>query len=133
MSDLKHPQNATDTLITDSETDAIKNSRVATRVIREDINAAIDISNLFGFGKTLSVNVLDITSKGVLVATGEKLGINKKVTLNLRFKSGKVFNIKATVARHSGADNTEYGLKFASLNNELGDYLVESQEKLIFR
>lgn len=133
MFNLKYPKNITDPLMTGGEADSINNLRVATRFIREDIAASVEVFNLLGFSKTIAVDLLDITSKGVLVASDQKLGINKKIVLTLRFKSGEEFIINATVARRSDSPGNEYGIKFDAFNHELGDYLLETQEKLVFK
>lgn len=111
-----------------------KNIRVATRFIRDDIAVSFSVSGLLGFGKTFSAELMDISTKGVLISTNQKLGINKKIILTLEFKSGKVFKINAIVAHNSDSlHNNEYGIKFDRYNNELGDYLFETQEKLVFK
>ncbi len=110
-----------------------KNSRIATRFIREDIAVRIKVSGLFGLRKTICVKLMDISSKGVLISTKHKVRVNNKITLFLQFKSGRTFAIKALVVRHSVSSTDEYGIKFDRYNNELGDYLFESQENLIFK
>jgi hypothetical protein len=131
LSDLQHPENITDVL--DNQSQSKKNIRVATRFIREDIVASINVSGLLSFGKTIPVNLMDIASRGVMISTNQRLGINKKLTLTLQFKSGKAFVIKGVVVRRSGLSNEEYGIKFDRCNDELGDYLLETQGKLIFK
>lgn len=133
MPELTDQKNINDSLNADSQTPFKKNMRVTTRFIREDIAIAISFSGLLGFGKTISVDLVDIASKGVLISTNQKLGINKKITLTLQFKSGKVFVIQAIVVRCSSSLSNEYGIRFDRYNNELGDYLLETQEKLIFK
>jgi hypothetical protein len=133
MPELTDQKNINDSLNTGSQTQFKKNRRVTTRFIRDDIATAIRFAGLLGFGKTISVGLVDIASKGVLISTKQKLGINKKIILTLRFKSGKVFVIKAIVVRQAGSARNEYGIKFDRYNNELGDYLLETQEKLIFK
>ncbi len=131
MTDSKNTTELTDILNTESQLNEIKNTRVATRFVRQDISVFIASSGLLGFSKNqFQVSLLDITSKGVLVATDQKLAINKKIKLTLVFKSGKSFEIDATVARHT---NNEYGIKFDHFNNALGDYLIETQDKLVFK
>lgn len=129
--DLQHPENITDVL--DNQSPSKKNIRVATRFIREDIAASINVAGLLSFGKTIPVNLMDIASRGVLISTNQRLGINKKLTLTLQFKSGKEFVIKGTIVRRSGLSHEEYGIKFDRCNDELGDYLLETQGKLIFK
>lgn len=111
----------------------LKNQRTATRCVREDITATISNLGLFSFGKVVLVKLLDITSKGVLIATDTKLSLNQKFTLTLQFNTGKIFVIKATVARISTSRPTEYGIKFDQYNDELGDYLLETQSTLVFK
>jgi len=133
MPDLKHPKNITDSLSIDSLIASIINRRAATRLIRDDITASINVPGRLGFGKTISVDLMDITSKGVMISTDQKLALNKKLILTLQFKSGKAFVIKAVVARHSDSSLNGYGIKFDNYNNELGDYMLETQKKLIFK
>lgn len=110
-----------------------KNQRIATRFVREDIDATISDLGLLNMGKTFAVKLIDITSKGVLIESKKKLGINQTLTLTLKFKTGKVFVIKAKVARVSTSEKDHYGIKFDKYNNELGDYLLDTQTKLVFK
>jgi hypothetical protein len=122
-----------DYLKTDVLDHKIDNSRIATRYIREDIAVSITSKNLLGISKRIEAKLLDITSKGVLVAATEKMAINKNIVLHLRFTTGKVFDINAKIVRNAAADKNEYGIKYDFYNNELGDYLLETQSKLIFK
>jgi hypothetical protein len=110
-----------------------KNSRIATRFVREDITVRIKAPFLVIFHKNICVKLMDISSKGVLISTNHKLHVNNKIRLFLMFKSGRTFVIKALVVRHSVSSADEYGIKFDRYNNELGEYLFESQENLIFK
>ncbi len=115
----------------------ITNKRVATRYIREDIAASVCKISWFNFGfrfnKDIFVELIDISSKGVLIATSQKLPINKKITLTLTFEDLKSFIIQAKVVRKALADQTQYGIKFDRTNDALGDYLLETQRKLVFK
>jgi len=115
----------------------ITNKRVATRYIREDIAASVCKISWFNFGfrfnKDIFVELVDISSKGVLIATSQKLPINKKITLTLTFEDLKSFIIQAKVVRKALADQTQYGIKFDRTNDALGDYLLETQRKLVFK
>jgi hypothetical protein len=133
MSHSKPTKNSTDELPLDFPDDATINSRTTTRLIYTNITATINSKELGAFSKTTPVEVLDISSKGVLIASLNKLTLNKKVTLTLHFKTGKLFTIKAVIVRRTGAKNHEYGLKFERYENELGDYLFESQDNLTFK
>jgi len=110
-----------------------KNLRVATRFIREDISVSISDLGLFEMGKIIPAKLMDISSKGVLISTDRKLRIHKNITLTLQFETGKTFSIKAIIVRRSDPPNHEYGIKFDHCFDELGDYLLESQRKLIFK
>jgi len=115
----------------------ITNKRVATRYIREDIAASVCKISWFNFGfrfnKDIFVELVDISSKGVLIATSQKLPLNKKITLTLTFEDLKSFIIQAKVVRKAIADQTQYGIKFDRTNDDLGDYLLETQRKLVFK
>ena len=138
MSDFKdHIDTAYDWLNFDFSDDLKKNNRVAVRYIREDIAASVCKIRLFNFGflinREILVELIDISSKGVLISTNKKLPLKKKITLTLKFEDTKTFQIKACVVRKTPALEYQYGIKFDRLNNELGDYLLETQRKLIFK
>lgn len=115
------------------------NQRLATRYVRNDISAVfykIDMFTSLGFNffrRLIKVQLLDISSKGVLISTDRKLKINTKIVLGLKFKSGKSFRIKASVVRKCASSEFEYGIKFDDCHNDLGDYLVASQSELKFK
>jgi hypothetical protein len=114
-----------------------KNQRIAVRYIREDISATVCKISLFRLGfpfaKDILAELVDISSKGVLIASNKKLKVNKKIILTLTFEDAKTFKIPSKIVRQSPTDNNHYGIKFDRLNNELGDYLLETQSKLIFK
>ena len=138
MSDFKdHTDTVDDWLNFDFSDDLKKNNRIAVRYIREDIAASVCKIRLFNFGflinKEILVDLIDISSKGVLISTNKKLPLKKKITLTLKFEDAKTFQIKACVIRKVSALANQYGIKFDCLNDELGDYLLETQRKLIFK
>jgi hypothetical protein len=117
---------------------ATKNNRMATRVVRRDIAAAIGDLGLLSLGKVLPVILLDINSRGALIESKKKLDVDQTLTLALKFKTGKLFTIKAKVVRIAAAAGAahygdHYGVQFDRYNDELGDYLLETQSNLIFR
>ena len=115
------------------EPDFSSNLRSAVRFAGNDIKASIEETGLFGVKKTSEVELLDISSKGVLIATDKKLSVKQKTTVTLEFKTGKSFKIHGVVARFSPSNPNQYAIKFAKYQNDLGDYLVESQEILSFK
>lgn len=110
--------------------DQTSNNRIAVRYVRSDINAFLSDLGLFSFSKQISVKLVDISSKGAAIEYKNKLAIKKNITLNLIFEDKTQFAIKAEVVHKS---KNEYGLKFEYLNNELGDYLLSSQNDLVFK
>jgi hypothetical protein len=138
MSDFKdHTDTEDDWLNFDFSDGLLKNERIAVRYVREDIAASVCKIRLFNFGflinKEILVELIDISSKGVLISTNKKLSIKKKITLTLKFEDAKTFQIKACVVRKVPVLEYQYGIKFDRLNDELGDYLLETQRKLIFK
>jgi PilZ domain len=115
-----------------------RNKRIGVRYVREDIAASVCKINTFSFfgflfNKEMVVELIDISSKGVLIATSKKLRINKKINLTLTFEDAKTFKISAKVVRKAHGAGNQYGLKFDRLNNDLGDYLLATQRKLVFK
>ena len=110
-----------------------ENKRFAVRYIRSNIKASVLKVRLFSFGKPLGMDLLDISSKGALISTPKKLKKNKKLTLILEFEDGKVFEIKSKIVRLEKEQSYRYGIKFDRFHNELGNYLLKTQDDLIFR
>lgn len=108
------------------------NNRLSTRYIRKDIQVTISKNSLLNFGREIPVDLIDISSNGVLIRSHKKLDVHDKITLELKFDSGRTFIVKAIVVRKSTQPD-QYGIKFDRYNNELGDYLLETQKELIFK
>lgn len=126
------------TLCADKESDLLDElpnyKRSAVRYVRNDISAFLTFRFLLK-EKTVAVKLLDITSKGASILTIDKLTLNKKIRLILTFKDGKQFAIRAKIVRigTSTPPKNEFGVKFDQYNDELGDYLLATQDKLIFK
>lgn len=144
MSDFKENMDFSDDLFDFDFSEAptpkknIKNQRKTTRYIREDIAASVCKISGFNFGfrfnKDIYVELLDISSRGVLVETDQKLALNKKITITLTFEDNKSFLIPAKVVRGMMHNKKyHYGIKFDRSNDDLGDYLLETQRKLVFK
>ncbi|PPD03360.1 MAG: hypothetical protein CTY29_09855 [Methylobacter sp.] len=111
----------------------LNNRRALTRYVRNDLTAIIYRTLFFGFKRTEPVELLDLSCKGALVQSSKKLPLKTKVVLAITFTSGKTFKIQANIIRKSEQIPDQYGLKFNHYNNELGDYLFETQKELIFK
>ncbi|WP_331820298.1 PilZ domain-containing protein [Methylobacter sp. Wu1] len=109
------------------------NNRITTRFIRKDIKVTFSKNGLFSFGRETPADLIDISSKGVLIRSHKKLDIRDEITLELKFDSGKTFKIEGIVVRKPTLSNIRYGIKFKRYNDELGDYLLETQKELIFK
>jgi hypothetical protein len=114
------------------------NERRTVRYIRKDIKAAIrkqswlSAIGLGWFRKEIPVELLDISNRGCLIACPEKLAVRAKILVFLTFETGRRFEIEATVVRKAEGGG-QYGVKFAAYHNALGDYMLQTQEKLTFR
>jgi hypothetical protein len=117
----------------DLSADQAINNRITTRFIRKDIKVTFSKNGLFSFGRETPVDLIDISSKGVLIRSHKKLNIRGKITLELKFDSGKTFKIEGIVVRKPTLSNIRYGIKFNRYNDELGNYLLETQKQLIFK
>lgn len=141
MTDIENPSKTIDEILS-QEPDALGSHapehRRAIRYLRDDIEAAVSKRDVFAglgfnlFRKPTPVELLDISCRGVLIATPENIRINAKILLLLEFKTGKRFKINAVVARKSGQIPYEYGLKFDRYNNDLGECLLSTQTDLKF-
>lgn len=138
MAGSKHNSRDSDDWKLDFSGNTGRNKRIAVRYVREDIAVSVcKISSFsflgFLFNKEILVELIDISSKGVLIGCNKKLRVNKKITLTLKFEDSKIFKINAKVVRKTPGQQNQYGIKFDRLNNDLGDYLLETQRKLVFR
>lgn len=113
------------------------NRRMGIRYIRNDLGVSLRKIGLFKFSfrgnEDISVKLVDISSRGVLIATNIKLPINKKVFLTIRFADFKEFEIPSEVVRKSGNNVQIYGIKFDHINDALADKLLATQRKLTFK
>ena len=113
------------------------NRRMGIRYIRNDLGVSLRKIGLFKFSfrgnEDISVKLVDISSRGVLIATNIKLPINKKVFLTIRFADFKEFKIPSEIVRKSGDAVIVYGIKFDRLNDDLAEKLLATQRKLAFR
>ncbi len=110
---------------------------MSVRYVRNDIGVTVRKIGLFNFtfltDRGRSAKLVDISSRGVLIATNMRLVTNKKIILTIRFADFKEFEIPGKVVRKSLGDLQIYGIKFDHLNEELADHLITTQRKLTFR
>lgn len=116
----------------------VANERRTVRYIRKDIKVHIRKQNWFSaiggdrFRQEIPVELLDISNRGCLIFSPEKLAVRSKIIVLLTFETARRFEIGATVIRKSEGED-QYGIKFAAYNNELGDYMLKTQEKLTLK
>ncbi len=112
------------------------NKRMGIRYIRSDIGVTVRKVGLFDFNiganKGSSVKLVDISSRGVLIAATVKLPVNKQVILTIRFADFKEFILLGRVVRKSEGSVVLYGIKFDRTNNKLADKLLATQRRLSF-
>ena len=115
----------------------IANKRTAVRYVRHDIVVTVIDNNFFQLTlskKELPMNVVNINGRGVLLRGKYKFALNKILLLNLRFNSGKAFKMKGKVVNKSLVNGEYYyGVKFSLYQNELSEYLLETQQTLIIK
>lgn len=134
MADINYPSvNHRDIFDLDTDGTIQDNGRRSVRYVRSDIKVVLITKNLLGIDKKIQAKLQDISSKGLRVCAKEKLSINKKITVALKFKDGKRFNMKARVVRQSSSKKLDYGIKFEERQNDLGEHLLETQTDLLFK
>ncbi|PKM36127.1 MAG: hypothetical protein CVV06_12675 [Gammaproteobacteria bacterium HGW-Gammaproteobacteria-10] len=134
MADINPPsEDHRDIFDLDTDDTIQDNGRRSVRYVRNDIQVALIAKNLLGIDKKTQAQLQDISSKGLRVSAEEKLSINKKITVVLKFTDGRRFNIKAKVVRQSSSNKFDYGIKFEERQNDLGDHLLETQTDLLFK
>ena len=114
------------------------NRRLGVRFIRDDILISLHKINFLKLGLKLKpeetfVKLIDISSKGLSIATDLKLSTKTKVHLTINFLGLKTFEVAGTVVRISKGKRPVYGIKFDQVNNSMAEYLVFSQKKLTFK
>ncbi len=111
----------------------IINNRVAIRYVRNDIHVTLITLNIFNLPKKNMVKLIDISSKGIAIKCNQKLALKTKVIIQLIFRDKRMFKISAIIVHRINKENNEYGLQFVKFNNKLGDYLLSTQNDLVFK
>lgn len=111
----------------------IINNRVAIRYVRNDIHVTLITLNIFNLPKKNMVKLIDISSKGIAIKCNKKLALKTKVIIQLIFRDKRMFKISAIIVHRINKENNEYGLQFVKFNNKLGDYLLSTQNDLVFK
>ncbi|MGR9071912.1 MAG: PilZ domain-containing protein [Gammaproteobacteria bacterium] len=109
------------------------NKRNAVRYIRKDIDLSLRVSGFFNFKKPIPLTLIDVSSKGVLLATDKKFRLNKKITLEFLFNDNSKHTVEAVIVRRKFSEPLNfYGAKFRRINDELGEQLLKTQTDLNF-
>lgn len=114
----------------------VKNKRIATRYMRDDIAVVLCEITPFSFGKEVFIDFVklnDITGRGISFFSTQQIPVNKKVILNLRFHSDMTFKINATIIYRSNVSPYQYGIKFDHDHRELSDHILDTQRTLVFK
>jgi hypothetical protein len=83
------------------------NGRQTVRYIVKDIKAVFYKTGIFNklginfFRRLVAVKLIDVSSKGALICTDKNLKVDTNIVLGLKFKSGRIFKIKAVIVRKS--------------------------------
>ncbi|MBE0469196.1 MAG: PilZ domain-containing protein [Methyloprofundus sp.] len=100
--------------------------RKAVRYKKSDIKATLTPKQWLKISKDIPINVLDISSKGICIATEYKLAMNTKVVLNLELTADYACLIPAKVVRLYST--TKYGLVFDKTQHTAIDHLISDAE-----
>ncbi|MBK8814853.1 MAG: PilZ domain-containing protein [Methylococcaceae bacterium] len=138
MTNIRHSRTTSDTWFNRGTPAPFEtNRRMSIRYLRNDIGVTVRKIGLFNFTflmhKNSSVKLIDISSRGVLIATNMRLATNKKIILTLRFADFREFEVPGKVVRKSIGELQFYGIKFDHLNDALADHLLATQRKLAFK
>ncbi len=116
-----------------------KNKRKTVRYVRRDITAFVNQADIFGTfslfseSRTVRVRLLDISSKGGMIASSDRFKANRKLLLTLIFDNNKKFEIPVRIVREIIRKKNFYGLKFEKTNEELAEHLMSSESTWSFR
>jgi len=113
-------------------TEQLNNKRIAVRYIGTDIIAALKLLGIFNSKKKYSIELIDISSKGVAIKSKKNIAVGKNIVLYLAFKDKTIFRIPAKIV-YENKTKQQYGVKFDQINNKLGDFLVSSRQDLLFK
>ncbi|MGR8933113.1 MAG: PilZ domain-containing protein [Gammaproteobacteria bacterium] len=107
--------------------------RRAVRYGRTDIKGTLCRKSLLQWAKPFDVELQDISTRGAHVVSKHKLNLNATYILTIAFSSGKFFEIEGKIIHRKDSSEDAYGFKFNAYNDELGDYLLNTQTDLIFK
>ncbi len=138
MSNPDQPTILDDKWFTQDLTESLPdNRRKSTRYVRYDIGVTVRKISFFNFSFIkdweISVKLVDISSRGVLIASPMRLDINKKINLIIRFSDFTEFEVPGTIVRKSPGGAYAYGVKFDRINEDLAEHLLNTQRKLKFK
>jgi hypothetical protein len=107
-----------------------KNNRKTIRYAFHPIEAKLKKNSVMSLNSSLTVLVLNISSKGAIIELKKPLKLRGKTTLTIHFDSQNIFTIPARVVRKEG--KLVYGLQFLDFQHKLTDYLVNSGRSFFF-
>lgn len=106
------------------------NKRKTIRYAFYPIEAKLKKNSLTSLKNSLTVMVVDVSSKGARIEFKKPTKLRGKVTLKIQLDSKHVFIIPARVVRKE--DKIIYGLQFLDSQHELTDFLVGSGRSFFF-
>lgn len=130
LKELHDASQNTDLSVKKEKGGAKKNNRKTIRYAFHPIEAKLKKSSVISLNSSLTVLVLNISSKGAIIELKKPLKLRGKTTLTLHFDSQNIFVIPARVVRKEG--KLVYGLQFLDFQHKLTDYLVNSGRSFFF-
>ena len=130
LKELHDASQNTDLSVTKEKSGSKKNNRKTIRYAFHPIEAKLKKSSVISLKSSLTVLVLNISSKGAIIELKKPLKLRGKTTLTIHFDSQNIFVIPARVVRKEG--KLVYGLQFLDFQHKLTDYLVNSGRSFFF-
>ncbi len=110
--------------------DSKQNNRQTIRYAFHPIEAKLKKNSVMNLNSSLTVLVLNISSKGAIIELKKPFKLRGKTTLTIHFDSQNIFVIPARVVRRES--KIVYGLQFLDFQHKLTDYLVNSGRSFFF-
>jgi len=120
----------TDAIFSLIEENTIANQRKAIRYLSKHNQAHITLKQLFRPSKNINIEIINISSRGVRIASDYKLSKKAKIIFDLHLAGTAMEKIPAKVV--SIYNDAEYGIVFDKVQHDLIDQILESEDDFNF-
>lgn len=116
----------TDAIFSLTEENRIANQRKAIRYLSNYNQACITLKQLFRPSKVIHIKIINISSRGARIVSDYKLAKKAKIVFDLHMTDSTPGKTSAKVV--SIYNNTEYGIVFDTIQHDLIDQILESED-----